>query len=298
MSYIPVIGLEIHIQPKTASKMFCGCSANIWEAEPNSIVCPVCLGLPGALPVPNEEAIKQCQLMGLVLNCTIASSSKFDRKHYFYPDLPKGYQITQYDEPLCSNGYLALLTGTKVKVRRVHMEEDTGKSFHQNNETLLNFNKSGMPLIEIVTEPNIKSPEEVSDFGKLVRDLARKFNISDCDMEKGQMRLEASISLKKNESDPLPDYRVEIKNINSFKFAKNAVSYEIARQTEILDAGGNISNETRGYNEKTRETFSMRQKEVEKDYRYFPEPDIPLMEFSKEYLNKQVCFLRNKLRHG
>jgi aspartyl-tRNA(Asn)/glutamyl-tRNA(Gln) amidotransferase subunit B len=288
----PVIGLEIHLQPKTKSKMFCSCSADIWKAEPNSKVCPVCLGYPGALPVPNAEAIRKCQMLGSLLCCTISSNSKFDRKNYFYPDLPKGYQITQYDQPLCTNGEITLSDnrihvrpGQKIRIRRVHMEEDTGKSLHTDKDTMLDFNKSGMPLIEIVTEPDFIDPYEVYDFGFKIREIVRQYGISDCDMEKGQMRLEASISMRPEGQKELPGYRVEIKNINSFRFARDALFLEIRRQSRELSEKNKIGNETRGYDEE-HGTFLMREKEGEKDYRYFPEPDIPPMSFSIEYLSK------------
>jgi len=303
MKYTPVIGLEIHLQPKTLSKMFCSCSSDIWKKEPNTLICPVCFGLPGALPVPNKEAIRKCQILGILLNCKLAENSKFDRKNYFYPDLPKGYQISQYDEPFCFNGFVNV-AGFKntIRIRRVHMEEDTGKSFHEDGETRLDFNKSGMPLIEIVTEPDFSSPEEVYAFGKYIRDIVRQYQISDCDMEKGQMRLEVSVSLKLNPNDPLPNYRIEIKNINSFKFARDALSYEIKRQSEALDSKEILANQTRGFKEivasngnKQIETFLMREKEVEKDYRYFPEPDIPPFSFSNEYLAQIRNEVTNKI---
>jgi len=293
MQLEPVIGLEVHLQPKTKSKMFCPCSADIWKAESNSRVCPVCLGYPGALPVPNIEAIRKCQLLGIALSCQLAGLSKFDRKNYFYPDLPKGYQISQYDEPLCVNGNITLASGKVIRIRRVHMEEDTGKSLHGDSDTLLDFNKSGMPLCEIVTEPDFSDPEEVYEFGKRVRDIARKYSISDCDMEKGQMRLEASISMRSVGQKELPNYRAEIKNINSFKFVVMALKSEIVRQTAELMNGSILKNETRGFDEKLG-TFLMREKEGEKDYRYFPEPDIPPMSFSTDYLNEIKEEIRKK----
>jgi len=283
----PVIGLEVHIQLNTKTKMFCSCSTNIWKKRPNSLVCPTCLGLPGAMPVPNKNAIKKCQIFGLALGCKLSKESNFDRKHYFYPDLPKGYQITQYERPFCFNGSITAELGGKkrlINIRRVHLEEDTGKSIHGKKGTLLDFNKSGLPLLELVTEPDFKNPSEIEDFGKLIRDIARYNNISDVNMEKGNMRLEASVSMRKIGIKKLPPYRVEIKNINSFKFAKDALEYEIIRQTKDLESGKRMVNQTRGYNNKKKATFVMRVKEEEKDYRYFPEPDIPPLTFSKEYL--------------
>jgi len=281
--YEPVIGLEIHIQLNTKSKMFCSCSNSIWKEEPNSITCPTCLGLPGALPVPNKEAIKKCQLLGLVLNCSINKVSKFDRKNYFYPDLPKGYQISQYDKPLCSNGYV-VVDDSKIRIRRVHLEEDTGKSIHTKDGTLLDYNKSGVPLAEVVTDPDIETAEEAATFARKVRELAISAGVSNGDMEKGNMRFEANVSMRKVSEKSLPNYRVEIKNINSFKFLKNAIEFEIERQREGLLAGRKLVQETRGWNEAERKTFSQRSKEFENDYRYFPEPDIPPMEFGNDYI--------------
>lgn len=303
--YQPIIGLEIHIQLKTKSKMFCGCSADIWQEEPNTHVCPVCLGLPGALPVPNKKAIELAQLMGLALKCELAKESKFDRKNYFYPDLPKGYQISQYDQPLAVNGELKTRkskgkTTTQIskllRIRRVHLEEDTAKSLHEADSTLIDFNKSGMPLMEIVTEPDIRSSEEAVEFGKKIRQVARWINVSDADMEKGQLRLELNISLKKVKTqkskvksqnpkaeETLPAYKVEVKNINSFRFLGRIIEYEIKRQTKILESGQTPRQETRGWNEKGK-TAAQRLKETESDYRYFPEPDIPPLIFSGKYV--------------
>ncbi len=294
--YIPVIGLEIHVELTTKSKMFCQCSTNYFGKTPNSQVCPVCLGMPGALPVPNRKAIEYCQLIGLALGCKLNLVSKFDRKHYFYPDLPKGYQISQYDEPLCIEGKVNLYPpATKIEsihaITRVHMEEDTGKLIHQGEESLVDFNRSGVPLVEIVTEPDFSDPEEVKAFLKELQIIIRELGVSNADMEKGSMRLEPNISLRLKSEKRLPNYKVEIKNINSFNFVKRAIEYEIKRQTEILNKGQQPVQETRGFNEKRGTTFSQRSKEYAHDYRYFPEPDIPAMIFK----SAELTLLKQKL---
>ncbi len=283
--YEPVIGLEIHIQLNTKRKMFCDCPNDTWKKPPNSVVCPVCLGLPGALPVPNKKAIEYCQLLGLALNCKLNTTSNFDRKHYFYPDLPKGYQISQYEKPFCYDGYV-LIDGIKVRIRRIHLEEDTGKSLHLENsdETYLDYNKSGTPLVELVTEPDITSPEQAEKVGREVAKVAEYLGISNVNMERGNLRLEPSVSVRRVGETGLPKYRVELKNINSFRFMKQALNYEINRQISYLEEGKKLVQETRGWNEKTQRTFSQRVKEEEQEYRYFPEPDIPPFEFSSEYI--------------
>ena len=284
MNYTPVIGLEIHSHLKVKTGMFCRCATDIYNTDPNTRTCPVCLGLPGALPVPNKEAIKKTHLIGVALNCELKKESQFDRKNYFYPDLPKGYQISQYEHPLCGKGYLKI-EGKKIGITRVHLEEDTGKSVHVGQETLLDFNKSGAALVEIVTDPDMTSVKEAVEFSKEIRKILKYLNTSDADMEKGQLRLEANISLRKEGETELPSYKVEVKNINSFKFLEKALLYEIARQAEVLDSGKQPVQENRGWDEIRQKTQEQREKEEASDYRYFPEPDIPPMSFTDGYFS-------------
>jgi len=293
-NYSLVLGLEVHLHLSTKKKMFCYCSADIWEKEPNTVTCPVCLGLPGALPVPNEEAMKKAQILGLALGCTLNEKSRFDRKHYFYPDLPKGYQISQYKQPLCIEGLVELNSGFKAEIERVHLEEDVAKSIHLKDKTLLDFNKSGIPLVEIVTKPVFSDVKDAVEFCKKIQNMVRFLGLGNADMEKGQMRLEANISLRTKEMEKegkLANYKVEIKNINSFRFMEKAVLAEVKRQLEVFEKGETPIQENRGYDEDKGITVSQRTKEEAKDYRYFPEPDIPPMVFDKKYIDD----LKNEL---
>ncbi len=277
--YYPIIGLEVHIELNTKSKMFCQCNADYFDKKPNSEVCPVCLGLPGALPVPNKRAIEYTQIVAKSLGCKLNKKSRFDRKHYFYPDLPKGYQISQYEEPFGQEGQV-ILNNKKITIRRVHLEEDTGKLIHKSNASYIDFNRSGVPLVEIVTNPDFDNSDDVKVYLEYLHVLVQQYlKVSNANMEQGSMRLEPNISLS-TVKGKLPNYKIEVKNINSFKYVKRAIDYEIQRQESLLNAGKIIKNETRGFNENKNITFSQRTKESAKDYRYFPEPDIPPFEFT------------------
>ena len=280
--YKPTIGLEIHAELNTESKMFCSCSNNPDEVRPNFNICEICTAQPGTLPVANEEAIKKVIKTGLALNCNIAEESKFDRKNYFYPDIPKGYQISQYDQPLCGKGFLEI-DGRKIGITRIHLEEDTGSLLHPDGAdySLVNFNRAGVPLMELVTEPDITSGLEAKKFAEELQLNVKYLCVSDADMEKGLMRVEVNISVSKTKKFGT---KVEIKNLNSFKVVQKAIDFEIARQTELLEEGGQVVQETRGWHDKKEITFSQREKESAHDYRYFPEPDLPPLYFDKEYI--------------
>ena len=280
------IGLEVHVELKTKTKMFCACKNDTDEKRPNINICPVCMGHPGTLPVINKEAIKHVLKVGLSMGSKLADFSEFDRKNYFYPDIPKGYQISQYKYPLVSGGELL-----GVDITRIHLEEDTARSSHDTGDySLVDFNRAGVPLMELVTEPVMHSSTEVVKFGEELQLLLRYLGVSEVNMEKGEMRLEANISIQrsdlrgglKDNSQGLPlGIKVEVKNLNSFRAAERAIEYEIKRQTEILETGEKVTQETRGWDEKNQATFSQRSKEDSHDYRYFPDPDLPKLKLSE-----------------
>ena len=326
MNYDIIIGLEIHAELKTKSKMFCSCDNDAEGKKPNTAVCPICLGHPGTLPVANKKAIEWTILTGLALNCKVNQLSKFDRKNYFYPDLPKGYQISQYDLPLVYDGYLEIgpapfeqsdnqnnkknnkkllkkcgVDDKKIKITRIHLEEDTGKLTHPINKkySLVDFNRAGTPLMELVTEPVIKDAQTAKKFCQTYQQILRYLNISGANMEKGQMRCEANISIQEKgeweyngncEITPKKNYKlnpkVEIKNINSFKAVEKAIEYEIKRQEQALKNGEKLIQETRGWNENKNKTISQRVKETSADYRYFPEPDLPPLNIDANWIKK------------
>lgn len=271
--YLPTIGLEVHVTLKTETKMFCLCKNDPAETRPNVNTCPVCLGHPGTLPTVNEKAVLLALKLGAALGGSLASVSKFDRKNYFYPDLPKGYQISQYDEPLVQGGSLR-----GVRIRRVHLEEDAGRLLHQEKASLVDFNRAGTPLMELVTEPGIKSAEEAVQFAKELQLILRYCGVSDADMEMGEMRIEANVSVA---SGSTRGTKVEVKNLNSFRSAGDAIAFEIDRQSALLKDGKNVVQETRGWDDVKKVTVPQRTKEEAEDYRYFPEPDIPPLDLAK-----------------
>ncbi len=267
MTYRPTIGLEIHAELATATKMFCACKNDPDEARPNVHVCPVCMAHPGAIPAANAEAIRQVLRVGMAIGGTLAPWSEFDRKNYFYPDIPKGYQISQYEHPLVLGGSLA-----GVAITRVHLEEDTARSSHEGGTSLVDFNRAGVPLMELVTEPVIHDAETAGMFARELQLLLRTLGAGHANLEKGEMRIEANISVSKTDTFGT---KVEVKNLNSFRAVERAIAYEIARQSALLDEGGQVMQETRGWNEDNGTTFHQRRKEGSADYRYFPEPDLP-----------------------
>jgi len=294
MDYEPVIGIEIHARINTKTKMFCRCSNDIFDEKPNSHVCGICSGFPGMLPATNEDAVKKGIKAALALNCKINEFSKFDRKSYFYPDLPKGFQISQYDKPISEKGKITItFPDGKTKdigITRLHLEDDAGKLTHADAGTLVDFNRSGTPLMEIVSEPDLRSVEEASLYARQIQKIVRYVNASDADMEKGQLRFDINVSLRPKGREKFGT-RAEVKNLNSFRSMEKALEYEISRQADILKGGGEVVQETRGWDDEKEITVSQRSKEEAADYRYFPEPDIPPLVITKkmvEDLRKEI----------
>lgn len=287
--YELVAGLETHVELATKTKIFCSCTTE-FGGEPNTHCCPVCIGLPGSLPKLNEKVVEYAILAGLATHCEIAEVSKMDRKNYVYPDLPKAYQISQFDMPLCKNGCIALSNGRKIRITRIHIEEDAGKLVHSRGNTYVDYNRGGVPLIEIVSEPDIRSPEEAKEYVEKLQFLMRYIGVSDCKMEEGSMRCDVNVSVRPQGSEQLGT-RAEIKNMNSISFITKAMAYEFDRQCDLLDCGEEVVQETRRYNEADDCTESMRGKEDAQDYRYFPEPDLPTIRVPRERVEE----LRAKL---
>ncbi len=292
--YETVIGIEVHAQLLTRSKMFCSCTVPTLDSPPNTHVDPVCLGMPGVLPVINRAAVELTIMTGLALNCEIAAEAKFDRKNYHYPDLMKGYQISEYDLPICKNGWLEIEVdgvGKRIGITRVHLEEDTARLSHHNDSatgetySLIDVNRSGLPLMEIVSEPDVRSAEEARAYLQKLRQILRYIGASRANMEEGNMRCEPNVSIRPAGTEPFGQ-KVELKNINSFKHAYDAIHFEEKRQAEVLDSGGRIVQETRGWREDTNQTVTQRSKEGAEDYRYFPEPDLPPLVISREWVDR------------
>ncbi|MCP9452184.1 MAG: Asp-tRNA(Asn)/Glu-tRNA(Gln) amidotransferase subunit GatB [Nitrospira sp.] len=289
MTYEVVIGVEVHAQLRTTSKMFCGCSTT-FGASPNSQTCPVCLGLPGSLPVINRAAVEMAVRAGLALNCRINPLNRFARKNYFYPDLPKGYQISQYESPICEQGWVVVTVGSakkSIRIRRAHLEEDAGKTVHEvgASGSIVDFNRAGTPLLEIVTEPDMRSADEVVSYLKTLRDILMYLDVCDGNMEQGSFRCEPNLSLRPHGAETFGT-KVELKNINSFKYVKDAIDYEIKRQTKVLNEGGMVRQETRLWNLERGETVVMRSKEEAHDYRYFPDPDLVPLQLEKDWIER------------
>ena len=297
--YETIIGMEVHAQLLTRSKMFCGCDADVFGAKPNTHVCPVCLGMPGVLPAINRRAVERAIMVGLALHCQIAETAVFSRKNYFYPDMPKAYQISMYDFPLCQHGWVEIdgasadlaapevpeVMAKRIRIRRVHLEEDAAKSFHVGDHSLVDFNRAGLPLLEIVTEPDIHTSEEARQYLTKLRTILRYLGVSTGDMEKGAMRCEANVSLRPVGSGEFGT-KVEVKNLNSFRSTKLALDYEIARQTQELVAGHQVHQVTMGWDERRGQTVEQRAKEEADDYRYFPEPDLPPLRVSPAWVDE------------